>query len=281
MSEQVPDSPAAPYGAPPKPASAAADLNEPRKMSPFARLVNVFFSPGEVFEDVRRWPRDWYLPMIVLAVIASASGYVVAQRFALTPEVLSKAVVDMGLEQQGKTRKDLTPEEKQAFEMQEKFTATFMRFAPLVFAVGLPLGLAIFAGIYRVILLILQAQTTFFRILSVLAYSYYVPNVIKSLLHIVLAFIKRPEDVEAVTYLRNSGLITASPAAFISATESPVLHAFLSYVDVFSIWWLALAAIGLVAVSRKLKLGTAVIVVATPYVILMIITTLVAMVSAK
>jgi hypothetical protein len=282
MSEQIPQSPAAPYGAPPKPASAADDLNEPRRMSPLARLVNVFFSPGEVFEDVRRWPRDWYLPMIVLAVIATGAGYLVQQRFDLTPEALGRAVTDMGLEQQGKTRKDFTsPEEKQALETQEWFTTEFVRYAPLAFAVFLPLSLGLLAGIYRLILLVMQAKTTYFRILSVLAYSYYVPIVVKSLLNIVLAFIKQPEDVEPITYIRNSGLITASPAAFISATESPVLHAFLSFFDVFSIWWLVLATIGLVAVSRKLKLGTAAIVVAAPYVTWMVIQTLIAMVSAK
>ena len=46
-------------GAPVQAPSVKDELTEPAQMSSFSRLGNVFFSPGEVFADVRRSPRDW------------------------------------------------------------------------------------------------------------------------------------------------------------------------------------------------------------------------------
>lgn len=42
---------------------------EPPRMSPFARYVNVLFSPGPVFEDIRRNPTGWWLPIVVGSIL--------------------------------------------------------------------------------------------------------------------------------------------------------------------------------------------------------------------
>lgn len=282
MSEEMPDAPVVPdHGMPPHAPierSAREELTEPARMSPFARLANIFFSPGEVFEDVRRSPRDWWLPMIVFVLVAIGAGYVVQHRLELTPDVLGKATTDMGLDQQGKTRKDVPAE--QAATM-DKVNTVIYEFLPVIVIVLVPLGFAVIAGIFRLIMLIAQAQTTYFRVLSVVAYSYYVPNVIKSLLAVVLAFLKQPGDIDALTFIKSGGILAAGPAALVSVAEHPVLRTFLSFFDVFSIWWIVLVAIGLAAVSRKLKMGTAAAIVVTPYVLLMVLSVLFALVTAK
>lgn len=286
MSEEIPQAPNAPeYGAPMAPAVGAPmsvrdEMTEPPRMSPFARLANVAFSPTEVFEDVRRSPRDWWLPLVVLILLSVGASVLVQQRLGLTPETMAKAATDMAIEQQGKTRKDLSAQEKEQFANVEKFQAAFFKFTPLFPVIGVPIVVFLLAGLYRLILLVMQAQTTFFRVLSVVCYSYFVAAVVKTLLTVAFAFIKNPDDIDAATIMKQGDLISASPAMLVSVTDHPVLRAFLSYIDLFSFWWLALAAIGLVAVSRKLKMGGAALTVGAPYVAMMIFSVLIALMRA-
>jgi hypothetical protein len=246
-----------------------------------ARLVNIFFSPGEVFQDVRRSPRDWWLPILVLVIVASAAGYFLQWRLDLTPAKLAAAQIDIQLDAQGKTRKDATEQEKQAYDMQQKFTEVVFQFAPVAAFVFILIGYFILAGLFRVALLIVQAQTTFFRVLSVVAYAGYVPGVVKSVLQIVLGFLRNPEDVDPKSYLLNQGILATNLGAFVSLTENPALKAFLGYFDLFLIWQIVLMAIGLAAVSRKLKFGTAVMIAVAPFLVMMLIQVLFAFATAK
>jgi hypothetical protein len=260
------------YGGAPQSAPTARDeMSAPPQMGPLARLGNIFFSPGDVFEDVRRSPRDWWLPMVVLLIVATAVGYFIQYKLDFTPEKLAAAAVESGLEQQGKTRKDLSADEQNAVAAQEKVMSTMFKLGPITGIVFMSIFFGIVSLAYWVLLLITQARTTFFRVLSVVAYAYFVPNVLKALLQGVLALMKGPGDVDAGAYMMSGGLITASPAAFVSVKESPALWTLLSYLDVFSIWFLILLAIGFTAITvKRMKLGKALVLAIAPYLIIML-----------
>ena len=247
-------------------------LTEPAQMNPISRLINAVFSPGEMFTDVRRSPKDWIVPVLLLVIVASVAGYVVQWRFNFTPEIIAAASVDVELDKQGKTRKDLTDAEKQQVEMSENFTTLILKVLPVVTAVVIMLTIFTLGGLYRLLMPLVQGRTTFFRCISVAAYAYSIPQTIKWLLHIVISFVKSPESVDVVGYLQNNGLIQASPAALFSAKANPVLFAMLSWFDLFSIWFLALAVIGISTVCvKKLKPGSAAMIVVGPYALMMLI----------
>jgi hypothetical protein len=280
MTQEPLDAPAPGYGAPVADVKPVDELSAPPQMSPFSRLANVFFAPGEVFQDVRRSPRDWWLPLIVLLLISLGVGYFVQQRLGFTPERLAAAAVDLQLEQQGKTRKDFTPEQQTQFGQQEKFTAAIIKYSPIVALIFAPIFVLASAGIYFALVAIAGAKTTYFRVVAVLTYAFFVPNLLKTLLNVVLAFISDPETADPGLYMQNQGLISASPAALFSPTESPVLYTFLSYFDVFSIWYLALVAIGLSIIPvKRMKMATAAIIAFGPYVLVMIGATLIKMLT--
>lgn len=247
-------------------------LTEPAQMNPVSRLINAVFSPGEMFADVRRSPRDWIVPILLFVIVASVAGYVAQARFNLTPEIMAAAVVDVGLEQQGKTRKDLDDKAKEAVAMQEKITAFIYKVAPVMAAAVILITVFLLGGLYRLLTPLFQGRTTFFRCVSVAAYSFSIPQTIKWFLHIVLTFLKSPDSVDPVGYIQSGGLIQASPAAFFSAKANPVLFATLSWFDLFSIWFLVLAVIGLSTVCvKKLKPGSAALIVVGPYVLMMLL----------
>ncbi len=276
MSQDSPYGQSPEYGASQPPPAAEPTtreiLTEPAQMNPVSRLINAVFSPGEVFADVRRSPRDWIVPILLFVIVASVAGYVVQWRFNFTPEVITTASVDAELEKQGKTRKDLTDAEKQQVEMSEQFTIFILKALPFVSAIVITLTIFFVGGLYRLLTPLFQGRTTFFRCVSVAAYAYSIPQTIKWLLHIVMSFMKSPESVDVVGYLQSGGLIQASPAAFFSAKANPVLFAMLSWFDLFAIWFLALAVIGISTVCvKKLKPGSAALIVVGPYVLAMLI----------
>jgi hypothetical protein len=273
MTDDMNVTPEAPeYGAPPKTTQTVRDeLTEPAQMSPFARVGNIFFSPGEVFQDVRRSPRDWWLPMLLTILIASVSWYTIQARYGWTPEQLAKEAIEAQLKKQGKNRKDLTEQERGGFEMGEKIATVQLRFVPVMILIGVLISGFVIAGFFRLATMIVGAQTTLFRLLSVVAYSQFVPGFVKSILNIVLSFLRSAEDVNPTDFMQNQGLISTGPAALVSAQEQPVLHALLGAFDVFSIWVLVLMIIGLVAVSKKLKYGTAGALVIGPYIVIVLI----------
>ncbi len=275
MSQDTPFEPTPEYGgAPPAAATASVkdELSAPAQMSPFARLGNIVFSPGEVFEDIRRSPRDWWLPILLLIVIATGVGYVVQYRLNFTPDVMAKSIVDTGLEQQGKTRKDLSEDEKKAVAAQETATAWMFRLGPIVSTIYFFIFFGIATGLYYLLLMIAQGKTTFFRVLSVVVYAYAVPNMVKYLLGVVMAFVQDPAEADPVGFIQNGGLITTSLSFLTSLKAHPVLFTFLSWIDLFSIAFLVLLTIGLSTITvKRLKIGTAAAIAVTPYVLMMLL----------
>jgi hypothetical protein len=273
MSQDSQYAPSPEYGgAPAAPATPADEMSAPPQMSAFARLGNVAFSPGEVFEDVRRSPRGWWLPVIVLIVVAFAANFLVTQRLNFTPEVLAAAAIDQALEQQGKTRKDLSADEKANWDKQEQYTAVGIKMTPVIIFIFTWVFVFVVALVYWLMMTIMQRKTTYFRVLAVVTFAYVVPAVLRGLLAVAVAYLRNPDDIDPKSFLATGGVLTASPAALVSVASHPVLWTFLSYFDVFTIWFLALVAIGLAAVTvKRMKLGSALAVAVPPYLLVMLL----------
>jgi hypothetical protein len=255
------------------PATAREEMSAPAQMGPLARLGNIFFAPGEVFEDVRRSPRDWWLPLVVLLVVTTAIQFVIQNRFDLTPAKVADAAMEAQLERQGKTIDDFSDEQKAQIEKQKSVSETFIRFGPIVGGVWYLIFFAAGAGLYMLGLMLFQARTTYFRALSVVTYSNFATGVVQALLNLILAFAHSPDDFDLKSFLVKRGFLTASPAAFVSVTDHPVLYTFFTYFDLFSLGYLVLAVIGLSLVCvKKVKTSTAAIVVVVPYVLWMLVT---------
>jgi hypothetical protein len=261
----------APYGAPPVASAPPPTMDEPPQMSAAGRLGNIFFAPGDVFEDIRRSPRGWWLPIIILALLSAAAGFAIQQRFNLSAERASEIAIEAQLEKEGKVWKDMSPEERRPYEMGKQWGATMGKFSSVLTILGLPIVIAVIAGIYRLLLLIFQAETTFSRVLGATAHAYFAPGIVQTLLLVVMSFLRSPDDVDMRELVQGRGLLTTSLAFLVSAKEHPVLAKVLGFADVFSIWWVVLAIIGIAAVTKKGRVGTAAAVVLIPYALYMLV----------
>ncbi|HST19997.1 MAG TPA: Yip1 family protein, partial [Blastocatellia bacterium] len=172
IQSDVPD-----YGRP-KVESQETNQEEPARLGPAARLTGVLFSPGETFQDINRKP-TWLVPFLITILITLA--FSVFFEWRAKPD-WDRFFNTMAEKRVGKPLKDLPPEQQdqihKQLEWQKKFAKTDLT-TPLtiVIAVGKFFVFYVFAfliptGVFALGMMFIQAQTTFKKILSVVAWSW-------------------------------------------------------------------------------------------------------------
>ncbi|MGI8995055.1 MAG: YIP1 family protein, partial [Pyrinomonadaceae bacterium] len=110
------------------------------------------------------------------------------------------------------------------------------------------LVLAVGAGIYLLGTMAMGKAMTYQQALAVWAYSSFPPVVLMMLANIIILFVNPPDVSEAATATR--GLVHANLSLLVNRTEQPVLATLLGTFDLFKIYGLFLAAIGLQKIAR-------------------------------
>lgn len=214
------------------PESTVPSIEMPTK-NPFARIVGVLFSPKATFEDINRKP-DWLVPLIVVVLIALISSYVFLSHADLLE--LVKAQIE-------KSGRPMPPDE--ALQGSLKITPIISYGAVLIFV---PVGSLVVAGILFVVFsFMLGVETTFKKVFSVNMYAS-MSGVVKSIIAIPILFVRQP------TEFGNPADIVRSNLGILFDSSQKVLLALGKSIDVFTIWYLVLLAMGMVGVSKNLTL---------------------------
>ncbi|MBO0720156.1 MAG: YIP1 family protein [Blastocatellia bacterium] len=224
---------------------------EPTPQSFFNRLIGVYFSPGETFQEIGRAPRV-LLPIIVFAALAMITSFIVIKR---VPLEVSMKQVDEQLQRQVESGR-ITQEQAEQRREASKPIVNFFRMAiPVIAPVGVIVIALIITGVAKLVSLLIGVENSFKPLFSVALYATLAISIISSILSVILIFIKPAEDIDLENPLPSNvaGLLSALGMAM----QSRFLKIFLGYLDVFFIWKLALLAIGFAAVSKKLKNSTA------------------------
>jgi hypothetical protein len=216
---------------------------EVQPMSFTEKLVNVFASPGELFENVRLTPSspsNWVIPLVIMIVVAIGMQQIIMSNPSLveqtkaliakaTTESLDKAV------QEGK----ITPEQaEQQRERAESFTnpsSTFaiaMRIGGTVIA--LPAMLFVIGLVYWLLgKTAMHASSPYMKVIEVVGLTLLISSV---------------ESIVTTAMAIGLDSIHAGPnlAVFVqNYAPGNKLHAALSKVNVFTIWSLIVTGIGL------------------------------------
>jgi hypothetical protein len=224
---------------------------EPTPQSFFSRLIGVYFSPGETFQEIGRAPR-LLLPIIALVLLTVVASYIVISRI---PEEVSQRLIEQQVQQQVDSGRINQEQANQQKEQMIQVANFFKRIGPFFAAIGSMLLALFFAGVVKLASLIFGIENRFKPLFTVAVYSILAVSLLSSILFIILVFIKPADEFDW------ENPIPSNLAAFLSVAgiaELPkFLKTFLSYADVFTIWRLVLLAIGFAAVSKKLKTSTA------------------------
>ena len=216
---------------------AANREQQPPSKSFLGRLIGVYLSPGETFDDIVRKP-DFLIPLIVL----------MAGSVAVTETLLAKIgmvrIIQRELERRGSA--PLTPEQMAgAVQIQSII-------AHVAGVIALPIVLLIVAGIGLLIVnALFGAKVNFKTALAVTCYSNLI-GILSVLMGLAVILFGDPEHFNV------NAFVPSNPGFFLNPLEtSKPLMALATSVDIFAIWWMVLLGIGFSAATfGKVKART-------------------------
>ena len=221
---------------------------QPVSTTVWQRLKGMFFTPGAVFAALRRQP-EFLAPMLVMALLTAGFSVFFSVWVKVEPREVARRAIERQLESQGKRWPDLSDAEQRQFEQDIEFSAGLQRFAPVI-GIGVSvLATLALAGVYYLGMLLVRGQATFRQVLSVTAYATYATESVQYVLNILIILL-RPPDVEQILKARGSFVIS-NPAPLLPESLPGWMLAAVRWVDVFSLWFIGLMAIGLAAVAYK------------------------------
>jgi Yip1 domain len=222
----------------PIPGVSPAEGQPEAKLSPWGRIIGVFFSPKATFEDIARKP-NWILPVIITTVLAMIALTALNQRMNWRDYIRDKIDKDPRAAQMSAEQK-----EKQV-EVSAKIT-TYVLYAAGVFGTIIFVTVVggILMGAYNVLA---GAGARYPQAMAVVAHSGLVA-LIGTPIFLLILFLKPPASIDP------DNPMATNVAAFLPEDAAKWLVTFCKSLDVFTIWSLILIAIGFAAINpRKLK----------------------------
>ena len=208
----------------------------------FGRILGVFFSPKKTFAQIAERP-SWLAPLLLMAILGTVVGAMLNTKMNWGDYIRHKAEESPRFAQ-------LSEEQKaQALAPQIKF---WSKFSYGIGAVGVPISALCFALIYwGAFNLFCGAGLRFGAAFGITAHTF-LPTVIQSILALIVLPMKSYGDVDP------ESIVAANVKSFLSEGAPKWLGALGSSLDLFWIWFMALAAIGFTAANpKKIKATTA------------------------
>lgn len=236
-------------------------------MSTVETLTSIFFEPGRTFEYLRERPR--FLIAALIITIAFAGFY-----FLFIQRVGYENMVRAQTEA---SQPDASAEQKeQVLEVRSKPFVKLLTYAAPIIA--LLVSFAAGAGIYVLGTMAMGGKISYKQALSVWTYAAFPASVLLMIANIALLFLRSVDDIDAARDIR--GLAQSNPGALFDPVAHPVLVTAFSALDLFQIYGLFLAALGLRKVSR-LSAGAAWAVVLTVWLLGVVLRVLLATITGN
>jgi hypothetical protein len=241
----------------PAPESQASTTEPQASISPFGRIIGVFFSPKATFEDIVRRP-SWILPTSIILILSIVGVTALNQHFNWRQYMVQQ------MEKNPRTAQ-LSPDQKQ---QQVDAGAKFAPIAATVSAVVIPvLGMLVIAlvlmGAYN---LMAGAGAGFGTSFAIVSHALVPVSIVSTFLFLLILFLKPVGTFD----LENP--IATNLAAFLPEDSAKWLVTLAKNIDLLEIWKLMLLAIGFAAVNpRKLKGGKAFTIVVSLFLVWVVV----------
>ncbi|MBI3951287.1 MAG: YIP1 family protein [Acidobacteria bacterium] len=227
-----------------------------KKLGVLERITGMFFEPGNTFRSLKAHP-NWLVAFLITGLVVAVSLFVFTNRVPY--EIRRQAILDNMM----KTASRFAGDEFQLQKMREEFerrvppeeTLRQKLTAPLTTIAGMLLIAVIAAGLYLVGTIIMGKRITFKQALAVRVYSDLPPVITSSILLIILMYLKSPDQIDPVN---PHGMLTSNLGPLVDAKEHIVLGTIANNIDLFQIWSLILAVIGLSIMPEKMRHGQAI-----------------------
>ena len=207
----------------------------------FARLGNVYMSPGEAFEEISRAPRLAF-PIIVLIIISMVAGFYTAGM------IDTNSLMAAQMQQAG--AQGATPEQMQAI-----LPTAIKVILTVISPIGSIIIILIVAGFFRVACIIATKENTYKDLFTVTVYASVAILIIQTIAIALTYYLKGPGTVS----MANIGSVVATILASLLGNDAlpKFFMALAQRVEFFAIWKIVLLAIGYSKVTKKMKTATA------------------------
>lgn len=226
------------------------------QLSLLQTLIDIFLEPSKVFEDLRRYPR-FLVAALIPAILVGAFGFFFIQKVGMQ-RVVKEQLESPFMQQIPEDQKKKMLEDAKETSIPAQLLQN--SFGVIAFLIAFVICALLYWGGANA----MGGSANFWHALSVTFYSLMPPTLIVMVGNLIVLFLKAAEEISLADSQR--GLIKLNPGFFIDGKASPVLATLLGSIDVFQIWGLILAAIGLKAVA-KISSGSAWGVVLTVFLI--------------
>lgn len=237
-------------------------VEEPARLGPLSRLTGTLLSPGEAFADVNRKP-TWLAPFLIAVITTLAFSFFFEWRAQPDWDKFFQTAVEKRL---GKPLKDLPPDQqeqiKKQVDIQKKFATTDIKSTvSILIATGrtivfYAIVFLIAAGIFALGLMLMQAQTTFKKILSVVAWSWCATGLVYTIVMVASLMVRDSASLKEINLADPAGIVPSNLAVILPSGSSPVLSSIAASFDIFTIWYLIVLAIGFAAIAGAKKFKT-------------------------
>ncbi len=217
------------------------EQDETPRMSTANSLLNIFLSPTEVFQNLRRHPR-WLIATLIMALLSATFSNLFMYR--LTPDRVTNYAIDKTLEMSilnDEARKQIESGRAEAVAM-AKDPVVRTGQAVSGFA-GQVLWYSALGGIFLLFGLAMGGKINFWQAFSAAVYATFPFAVIRFVLNTLVLFLKDPADIHPIT--GQSSLIQDNLSFLITPSENPVIYTILASISILSLYWVWLNATGL------------------------------------
>lgn len=219
------------------------------KMSTGSTLGNIFFSPTDVFANLRRHPR-WLIAALIMSILSTTYANLFVSR--LGSDRITNFTIDKTLEMSMVANNEEA--KKGVEEGREKALAeakdpviqagqAISGFASSVF------GYAFLAAVFLLFAMAMGGKINFWQAFSATIYASFPVSVIRFILNTVLLFIKDPTDIHPI--LGQQTLIQDNLNFLVTSAEHPVLFTLLGSFSLLLFYWIWMIATGLKNTGEK------------------------------
>ncbi len=223
------------------------DSEGAERMSTGESLLNIFVSPSEVFQNLRRHPR-WLVAVLVMSVLSATFANLFLYR--LTPERVTNYAIDKTLEMSflnEDARKQIESGRAAAIEDNKnpvmKAGQAISSFAGAVF------WFAFLGGVFFLFALAMGGKMNYWQAFSAAVYASFPVAVIRFLLSTIILFVKDPTDIHPIT--GQTSLVQDNLSFLVVPADNPVIYTLLGAFSLLWFYWVWLNAAGIKDAGEK------------------------------
>lgn len=226
------------------------ERDETPRMSTGATLGNIFISPSEVFQNLRRHPR--WLAVLVLTTILS-SIFTGLFMYRLTPERVVNYSIDKTLEMpmlagNEDARKEIEKGRPQAIADAKnpvlKAAQVVTTFAGFTFLT------AFLALVFFLFALAMGGKINYWQAFAVAAYAAFPVAFIRYVLGSIILFLKDPVEIHPI--LGQSSLVQDNLSFLVSPAAQPAIYVLLASFSLLWFYWIFMHVTGLKHAGEKM-----------------------------